>query len=143
MTTTSNPSESQLAKLRSLPLDSPVAVLNLFQFNAQAQYQPEDPEFNTAAANVTGAEAFKTYGKTARKFITDVGGKVVFNTPIDQVLIGPTDTQWDIAAIMYFPTRKDFIEMLADPVFKKVSRHRKAALANHYMIHLNGDPFKE
>jgi hypothetical protein len=31
--------------------------------------------------------------------------------------------------------------MLADPEFAAVSRHRKAALANHYMLHLAGDPF--
>ena len=138
----SAPSESQLAMLMSLPAEAPVAALNLFQFNANAQYQPGDPEFDTPAANVTGQEAYARYSATAGKFITDSGGRVVFSTPVDQVMIGPTDPQWDLAAIMYFPTRKAFMEMLSDPKFQEASRHRKAAFANHCMLHLAGDPFK-
>jgi len=40
MSNTTKPTEAQLKKLNSLPLDKPVAVLNLLQFNAKAQYQP-------------------------------------------------------------------------------------------------------
>jgi hypothetical protein len=42
---------------------------------------------------------------------------------------------------MFFPTRRDFTLMLGNPEFVAVSRHRKAALANHYMLHLAGDSF--
>ena len=139
----SAPSESQLATLRSLPAEAPVAALNLFQFNAQAQYQPDDPEFDTPAADVTGQEAFARYSAIAGPSIIERRGRVVFSTPVDQVMIGPTDPQWDLAAIMYFPSRRTFMEMLSDPGFQEASRHRRAALANHYMLHLAGDPFKE
>ena len=47
MEKTSEPTESQLATLMSLPPEAPIGALNLFQFNAQAQYQPGDPEFDT------------------------------------------------------------------------------------------------
>lgn len=143
MTTTAKPSDSQIKKLLSLPPDAPVAALNLFQFNKRAQYQPDDPEYNTEAANVKGMEAWARYSAIAGKYIADLGGRVVFSTPVAQILIGPEDAQWDIAAIMYFPTRKAFTEMLSNPTFQKASRHRKAALANHCMIHLDGNPFKE
>ncbi len=142
MTDTSTPSESQLQTLLSLPPDAPVAALNLFQFNTQARYQPDDPEFGTNAANVTGEEAFATYSATAGGFIEALGGRVVFSTPVDQVMIGP-DTDWDLAAIMYFPTRSAFMDMLSNPEFQSASRHRKAALANHVMLHLAGDPFRK
>ncbi len=39
------------------------------------------------------------------------------------------------------PTRKSLKFMLSGLTFQKTSRHRKAALANHEMIHLSGDPF--
>lgn len=143
MSKTAKPSDSQIKKLLSLPPDAPVAALNLFQFNKQAQYQPSDPEFNTAAANVKGLEAWARYSAVAGKYIADLGGRVVFSAPVAQTLIGSEDAQWDVAAIMYFPTRKAFLEMLEDPNFQKASRHRKAALANHQMIHLDGKPFQE
>lgn len=141
MTAISTPSEAQVAKLLSLPPDSPVAALNLFQFNERAQYQPEDPEYGTDAADISGQEAYAKYGATAGKAIMDLGGKVVFSTPVDQVMIGGEGIEWDIAAIMYFPTRQAFMDMLSNPEFEANSRHRKAALANHCMIHLAGDPF--
>lgn len=139
----SGPSEAQLAQLLSLPPEAPVAALNLFQFNAQALYAPGDPEYGTPEADVTGQEAYARYGAVAGKTISDLGGRVVFSTAVDQVMIGPSDPAWDLVAIMYFPTRKSFMEMLADPSFQDASRHRKAAFAAHHMIHLAGDPFKQ
>lgn len=141
MTDSLTPTESQLAKLMSLPPEAPVAALNLFQFNVEAQYQPGDPEYDTEEAKVTGQEAYARYGAIAGQFITDCGGRVIFSTPVDQIMIGREDVQWDLAAIMYFPTRQAFMEMLSNPDFQTASRHRKAAMANHCMIHLAGDPF--
>jgi len=46
------PTEQQIAKLKSLPADEPLGVLNLFHFNSRAQYQPEDPEYGTPMADV-------------------------------------------------------------------------------------------
>ena len=132
------PSEAQLTKLMSLPPETPLAVLNLFEFNARADYQPGDPEYGTDAAEISGEEAYLRYGEVAGKVIHELGGKVVFSAPAEQVLIGPEDANWHLAAIMYFPTRSAFMQMMANPSFQETSRHRKAALKRHYMIHLNG-----
>ena len=137
------PTEEQIAKLQSLPAGEPVGALNLFHFNEQAQYQPEDPEYGTPEADITGMEAFVRYGEIAGNSLAELGGRVVFSTPVDQVMIGPSDIPWDMAAVMYFPTRQAFMEMLSDPAFQSAARHRKAALANHTMLHLAGAPFNE
>lgn len=137
------PTDEQLAKLQSLPADEPVGALNLFQFNAKAQYQPEDPEYGKPEGDITGREAYMRYAEVAGKVIAELGGRVVFSTPIDQVMIGPSDPPWDLAAVMYFPTRKAFMQMLSAPGFQSASRHRKAALANHTMLHLAGAPFSQ
>lgn len=137
------PTPAQLEKLMSLPPDSPVAALNLFHFNAQAQYQPGDPEFGSTAAGVSGREAYASYSAAAGPFVVACGGRLVFSTPVDQVMIGPEQPAWDLAAIMYFPTRRAFVDMLSNAEFQLASRHRKAALANHAMLHLAGDPFSQ
>ena len=127
--------------LMSLPADGSLAVLNMFQFNRKAKYQPEDPEYGTDAAEVSGKEAFQRYSAIAGKAITDLGGRTVVSAAVEQVLIGPDTAAWDMVAIMYFPTRGGFLQMMANPDFRLASRHRKAALANHRMIHLVGDNF--
>ncbi len=135
------PSEAQLAKLMSLPMDTPLAVLNLFEFNPVAIYQPEDPEYGSELAEISGEEAYRKYAESAGKTIHALGARVVFSTPAEQVLIGPRDANWHMAAIMYFPNRGAFMKMMSDPSFQDTARHRKAALKNHYMLHLNGDVF--
>ena len=57
-------------------------------------------------------------------------------------MVGPENTQWDMSVTLLFPTRQAFVAMITHPEFQRASRHRKAALANHYNIHINGDDFK-
>ncbi len=135
------PDESQVAKLLAADAQAPVAALNLFWFAERAHYQPEDPEYGTAAGDVSGREVYAVYAAEAGPAITQLGGHVAFSVAVDQVMIGPQSMHCDTAAIMVFPTRAAFIEMLSAPQFQAASRHRKAALANHIMLHLDGTPF--
>ena len=141
MSQTLEPSESQFATLMSLPAHTPLAVLNLFEFNEVATYQPGDPEFGTSAAEISGQEAFQLYSEIAGAFMQKLGGRVLFSVPAEQVLVGSENTNWHIAAIMLFPSRAAFLEMSSDPKFQETSRHRKAALKNHHMVHLKGETF--
>lgn len=120
-----------------------MAVLNLFEFNERAIYQPEDPEYGSDAAEISGQDAYRRYAEIAGNVIQDLGGRVAFSAAAEQVLIGPENANWHVAAIMYFPSREAFMQMLADPDFRLTSRHRKAALKRHHMIHLNGEVFRE
>ena len=140
MDTYSQPTPEQIEKLQSLPPDQPLAALNLFRFNPKAQYAPGDPEHGTAGADVSGEEAYQRYGALAGPAISALGGRVVFSTGVDQVFIG-AGADWDTAAIMWFPNRAAFVEMLSIPDFQHASRHRKAALADHCMLHLDGSIF--
>ena len=135
------PTQEQIAQLMALPPEAPLAALNLFRFRERACYQAGDPEFGSSQAEVAGVEAYQRYGRIAGPMIEELGGRVVFSTAVDQIMIGPAEPDWDLAAIMYFPTRRAFMEMLADTSFQRASRHRKAALADHMMLHLAGDPF--
>ncbi|MEC8619183.1 MAG: DUF1330 domain-containing protein [Pseudomonadota bacterium] len=135
------PSEEQAAKLMQGDPDAPLAALNLFWFNKRAQYQPDDPEYGTPAADVSGLEAYAAYAAEAGEKISALGGHVAFSVAVDQVMIGPDGLNCDTAAIMVFPTRRAFMQMMTAPEFQASSRHRKAALANHVMLHLDGAPF--
>ena len=57
-------------------------------------------------------------------------------------MVGSENIQWDLSLTLLFPTRQAFIDMITHPEFQQASRHRKAALANHYNIHLKGDAIK-
>ena len=142
MSKTTNSTKAQFEKLMSLPTDEPVIVLNLFEFNAQANYQPEDPEYGTEKADVSGREALQTYFDAGKKISANLGVKRIFGSAVDQIMVGPENINWDMSVSLLFPTRQAFIDMMSHPDFKKASRHRKAALANQYNIHINGDGFE-
>ncbi len=139
----SAPTEAQIATLMSLPADAPLAVLNLFKFYERAHYQPEDQEFGTPDADISGEEAFARYMVVSDAKIQSTGGRIVFRTPVEQVLMGSDAFDFDLTAVMYFPTRSAFIAMMTDPEVAVSSRHRQAALAKHNMLHLAGDPFAD
>ena len=54
----------------------------------------------------------------AGQVLAALGGRVVFTTTVEQVMIGPPAPKWDVAAIMYFPTRRAFVEMTMNPEFQ-------------------------
>lgn len=143
MATNSTPTPAQIEQLQSLPMDAPIAALNLFKLNDRADYQPEDPEFGTPDADVSGQEAFNRYLAEAGPKLQSLGGRTVFASSVEQVMIGPDALEFDLAAVMYFPTRSTFVAMLSDPDFQSSSRHRNAGLARHNMVHLAGDPFSD
>ena len=140
MSTANTSTEAQIATLQSLPMDAPIAALNLFKFNERAQYRPEDREFGTPDADISGKEAFARYSAEAGAKLRSLGGRTVFASSVDQVMIGPDALDFDLAAVMYFPTRSAFVAMLFDPEFQSSARHRYAALARHSMLHIAGDP---
>ncbi len=137
------PGAEQLAELRAADPEAPVAALNLFQFRERAQYSPADEEYGTPAADVSGREALQRYVAAGGEVLARLGGRVVLTTAVEQVLIGPAEPRWDVAAIMYFPTRRAFVEMTMDPAFRAASRHRKAALAGHLQLHVDGSPWMD
>ena len=143
MSSDSTPTEEQIATLQSLPMDTPIAALNLFKLNERAQYRPEDPEFGTPDADVSGREAFDRYLAKAGAMLQNLGGRTVFASSIEQVMMGPDALDFDLAAVMYFPTRSAFVAMMSDPDFQSSARHRYAGLAKHNMMHLAGDPFTD
>ena len=62
---------------------------------------------------------------------------------LEQVIVHRADNSWDVAAIMYFPVHCAFMDMLADPEFQLVSRHRKAAPGDRHICHLTRDRLVE
>ena len=87
MPNTTSSTEAQVDKLMSLPKDKPIIVLNLFEFNDQANYQPEDPEYGTEKADLTGREALQTYFEAGKKISANLGVKRIFGSTVDLSLI--------------------------------------------------------
>jgi uncharacterized protein (DUF1330 family) len=96
----------------------PVVMLNLLKFKAG-----------------DGAREYDQYGNAARAMVERTGGRVIYVGRCDQVLIGDNDAnEWDAIAVVEYPSRKAFLEMVSQPDYEKAHEHREAGLERTVLI---------
>ncbi|RYF93105.1 MAG: DUF1330 domain-containing protein [Caulobacteraceae bacterium] len=122
------PQQEQLAGLLGLGGDQPIQMLNLLKFHDTAQY--DDP----AEPKISGREAYMRYGAPMSALVASKGGRIIFSSKIDHLVIGEVDELWDVAAIMEYPSRAAFVEIATSPEVAAMAVHRKAGLKGQLLI---------
>ena len=125
------PTREQLRTLLSHPGDGRVHMINLLKFREKAEY-PAEHEF-AGAAGGTGSDAYARYGLVAIRKVAERGGRLVWMGIADQVLIGDLQ-EWDQVAILEYPDRAAFLDMIQDPEYRAAHVHREAGLERTALI---------
>jgi len=128
-----DPTGEQIKRLLDEGPDGPIIMLNLLKFRDRAAYAADAGE-----PERTGAEAYGVYSETAVRKVQEVGGSLYVGSPAHAPVVGP-DGEWDIVALVKYPSRHAFLKMVADPEYQACTHHRTAALADSRLIPLN-DP---
>ena len=106
-----NPSPDQLAAFTAkVADDTPLLMLNLLRFQAQASYAS-----GSSQTPCSGREAYARYSQTALRKVRGVGGEVQVMAAAQAALIAPADEQWDELLLVRYPSKAAFLSMLADP----------------------------
>jgi uncharacterized protein (DUF1330 family) len=125
-----NPTREQIDALAaSLPTGQPFMMLNLLTFRKAAAYPPESDD-----TPCTGREAYERYAREALPRIAACGGELLLSGPAGATVIGPDSERWDAVFIVRYPHVRAFMDMLRDPGYQAVTRHRTAALADSRLI---------
>jgi uncharacterized protein (DUF1330 family) len=106
---TEQPNIGQFNELLKNPNDRPVVMLNLLKF------KPEG-----------GLASYGLYVKETEKFLTEVGGKVIFLGKAKELLIG--HEAWDVLMLVKYPSRKAFLSMVNNPDYLEIHKYRAAAI---------------
>ncbi|HEY2430558.1 MAG TPA: DUF1330 domain-containing protein [Acidimicrobiales bacterium] len=106
------PNKQQFAELAASPIEGPVVMLNLIKFSDRKEY----------------AE----YGDSALKMVEQRGGRLLWHGDPQQTLIG--DADWDYVALVEYPSRKAFIDMVTNPDYLKAHEHREAGVDHTVLI---------
>lgn len=107
-----------------------VQMINLLKFRARAAY-PAGHEL--AGAGGSGADAYGRYGVVAMQKVAERGGRLVLLLRPDQALIG-SPGEWDQVAILEYPSRAAFLDMLGDPEYQAAAVHRVAGLERTVLL---------
>ncbi len=129
-----DPERAQFEAFKALPRDEPIEMLNLVRFREQAAY-PADHEL--AGEGLSGADAYKHYGKASGSVFARVGGTLVYRGGFETVLIGPANERWDAVFVARYPNAAAFLEMVTDEEYRKAVAHRQAAVETSRLIRLS------
>jgi len=118
------PNKDQFLALAESEQEGEVVMLNLLRY--------QDDEGGGAGG---GEQAYRRYGDEAVKMVEERGGSVVWMGKPDQVLIGDESAnQWDAVALVSYPNRKAFLDMVSQPEYEKAHEHRERGLSDTVVI---------
>jgi uncharacterized protein (DUF1330 family) len=117
------PNKAQFVELMEAPDDGPVVMLNLLKFKTRAN-----------GTDGSGASEYAKYGDAAIEMVEARGGKVLWMGRADQILIGDPAQDWDSVALVQYPSRKDFVEMVSTPEYEQAHEHRESGLERTIII---------
>jgi uncharacterized protein (DUF1330 family) len=113
-----SPNRAAFAQLAARADDGPVVMLNLLAF------KPGD-----------GRTEYGQSAGAATSMIEARGGKVLWSGRPDQVLIGDAEgDRWDMVALVEYPSRRQFIEMVSSPDYQAAHTHREGGLERTVLI---------
>jgi uncharacterized protein (DUF1330 family) len=122
-----HPDDDQLSRMGDGDPDEPVVMLNLVRYAGRA-------DTGAGVDGLTGEEAYRRYGQAFAQLHDRFGGEPVWLGSAGNTIIGASDEQWDIVILVRYPTRRQFVEMLADPEYRAIAPMRAAALEDSRLI---------
>jgi len=100
----------------------------LLKFKEHAEYA------DGRTSELSGAEAYSLYGEKMAPFVISKGGRLVFGGRAEHLMLGEVDELWDTVAIMEYPSKEAFVEIVSAPEVGEFSVHRSAGLAGQLLI---------
>ncbi|MEE8312006.1 MAG: DUF1330 domain-containing protein [Candidatus Binatia bacterium] len=96
----------------------PVVMLNLLKLKADG-----------------GFESYMKYGEAVAPLLEKVGGKINYSGAADELMIGVED--WDLIALVEYPTRQAFVDMVTSEAYQAITHYREEALVRSVLYASN------
>jgi uncharacterized protein (DUF1330 family) len=81
-----------------------------------------------------GSEAYERYGDAVTGMVEERGGRLLWSGRAEQILIGDPAADWDVVALVEYPSRAAFIEMVSSPGYLEAHADREAALERTIVV---------
>jgi uncharacterized protein (DUF1330 family) len=129
------PNPDQIQALLKSDLDAPICMLNLLKFKERAEYE------DGRETDLTGQEAYALYGQQMAPFVESNGGRLLHSSTPHFLMIGDGDLEWDMVAIMEYPSKEAFVKIVSDPQVAEFGVHRTAGLAHQLLVACTANDF--
>ena len=110
--------------------DRPFVALNLNRYRDRASYPA-----GTAAADVSGREAYLRYGIVAFAAIQAVGGRILWAADAEEIAIGCGHDRYDEVVAVWYPSRAAFLSLERHPGYREAFElHRRASIEHATLL---------
>jgi len=110
--------------LKALPDDGPVTMLNMMRFRERA-----------LDGNGSGWDAYLRYSALTIKLIKGRGGTIIWTGNAEAVALGmPDQHRWDYVALVRYPSRAVFLDMMTSAEYAAANVERENGCADHAII---------
>lgn len=110
--------------LKTLSDDGPVTMLNLMRFRERS-----------LDGNGSGWDAYLRYSALTIKLIKARGGTIIWTGTAEAVALGEPDRhRWDYVALVRYPSRAAFIDMMTSADYAAANVERENGCADHTII---------
>jgi uncharacterized protein (DUF1330 family) len=101
-----------------------IVMINLLHFaKGDADAAPAE------GARSTGAGAYRDYSDQVVRMVEARGGRVIWTGRPENVLIGDSEKDdWDLVALVSYPSRSAFIDMVTSSSYQEAHTHRERGL---------------
>lgn len=117
------PNREAFVRLASSDDSTPVVMLNLLKFKERSD-----------SGERSGQEEYGAYARSVTDMVAERGGRLVWSGRPEQVLIGDDSQEWDMVALVEYPSRKAFIDMVSSPSYMEAHTHREGGLERTVLI---------
>ncbi len=122
------PSMEQASAFFGGPENGPFVMVNLLKFKDKAEYA------DGSDSDLSGAKAYARYGKAIQACLAAVGGRQIYAGNVTGMMIGEVEEQWDMIALVEYPSLSAMQKMMSSSEYKAIETHRKAGLAGQLNI---------
>ena len=120
------PTKEQFEELMKGPADRPVVMVNLLKFKQRADESEGD---------ASGQVAYGRYAEQMRTVVESQGGRFIWAGRVDSKVIGEDgDPEFDVVALVEYPSRQKFVEIASSERVQKIGKHRSAGLEMQWLI---------
>lgn len=110
---------------------SPIAMLNLLRYRAEADYSSHPGE-----TPCSGREAYRRYAEGVIACLASVGGSILFAGGALATVIAPDDERWDDMLVVQYPSADALLTMIGSEAYRAIGHHRTAALEDSRLVAL-------
>lgn len=119
---------NKLAEMSKSDQGEVVVMLNLLKYRDVA-------ELGYGVDGLSGEQAYRVYGEKFAGLHARFGGELIWMGKTHNTIIG--SEEWDIAIMVRYPTRKQFVEMFEDPDYLHIAPIRAAALQDSRLVEMS------